>query len=109
MSQNFEKGKFHWTLKALVPLLIVERDRKQINPPPTPTTSPNIPNQIFETVILFNVIDRSGNYVFQDDTLPPAELRARVVSYVLGQIRFIYRKNGRINFGGGLLSCYQML
>ena len=28
-------------------------------------------NQNFEIAILFNVIERSGNYVFEDDNLPP--------------------------------------
>jgi hypothetical protein len=36
--------------------------------------------------ILFSVVERAGNYVF-----PATALRARVVSYALGHIRF-YRK-----------------
>ena len=31
---------------------------------------------------MFNVVERSGNYVFEDDT-PPTALRARVVSHAL--------------------------
>ena len=32
---------------------------------------------------MFNVVERSGNYVFEDKT-PPTALRARFVSYALG-------------------------
>jgi hypothetical protein len=32
---------------------------------------------------LFNVVERSGNYVFEDKT-PPTALRASFVSYALG-------------------------
>jgi hypothetical protein len=35
-------------------------------------------------VILFNIVERSGNYVFEDDNPPPIALRTRVVSYALG-------------------------
>jgi hypothetical protein len=37
---------------------------------------------------LFNVVERAGNYVFEDDN-PPTVFRARGLSYALGQIRFI--------------------
>ena len=32
---------------------------------------------------MFKVVERSGNYIFEDDTSPTA-LRERVVSYALG-------------------------
>ena len=45
--------------------------------------SPNTSNQNFEIAILFNVVERSGNYIFELD-IPPTVFRARVVSYALG-------------------------
>ena len=39
----------------------------QLTPPPTPTISPNTSNRYFEIAILFNLVERSGNYVFEDD------------------------------------------
>jgi hypothetical protein len=36
--------------------------------------------------ILFNAVERSGNYVFEDDSPPPIPFRTRVVSYTLGGI-----------------------
>jgi hypothetical protein len=35
---------------------------------------------------LFNIVERFGNYVFEDDTHPTA-LRARVVSYAHGAFK----------------------
>jgi hypothetical protein len=47
---------------------------------------------------LFDVVKKSGNYVFEDDT-PPTALRARVKSYALGAYKvFYYRKRCRRNF-----------
>ena len=93
--KNFEKSSFDLELKGLMPVLIVESDWRATNPPPTPSIFPNTSNQNFKTVILFNVIDRSGNYIVEDDN-PPTALRANVVSYALGA----YRKGDRINFRG---------
>jgi len=45
--------------------------------------SPIASDQNFEIVILLNVVERAGNYVFEDDN-PPTALRARVVSHTLG-------------------------
>ena len=73
-----------WQYKALVPLLIVESDWKETT---MPTISPNTSNQSFGIAILFSVVKRSGNYVFQDDN-PPTVLWASVVSCALGHIRF---------------------
>jgi hypothetical protein len=53
-----------------------------------PKISSNTSNQNFEMVILFNVVESSENYVFEDDNLP-TPLRARVVSYALRYIRFL--------------------
>jgi len=39
---------------------------------------------------LFNVVGRSGNYIFELDN-PPTVFRARVVSYALGHIRFLLK------------------
>ena len=60
--------------------LIVESDSKATDTPSTPTISPNTSNQNFDIAIFFNVVESSGNYVFEDDKLP----RAKVVSYALG-------------------------
>jgi hypothetical protein len=57
-------------------------------PPLTPTISPNKSNQNFEIAILFNLVERSGNYVFEDDN-PLTALRSRLVRYALGHIRFL--------------------
>jgi hypothetical protein len=81
--RNFKKGSFDWKSKGLVAFLIVECDWRATKPSLTPTISPNTSNQNFEIDILFNVVERSGNYVFEDDT-PPTVPRARVVSYALG-------------------------
>ena len=48
-----------------------------------PKISPNTSNQNFETAILFKVVEKSGNYIFEDDP-SPTSLRAKVVSYALG-------------------------
>jgi len=45
-----------------------------------PTISPNTSNQNFEIAIMFNIVERSGDYVFHDDNTNTA-LRARVASY----------------------------
>ena len=66
-----------------MPFLIVESEWRVINPPLTPTISPNTFNQSLEIAILFNVVESSGNYVFKDDK-PPRAPRAKVVSYALG-------------------------
>jgi hypothetical protein len=66
-----------------VPFLIVESDWKATNAPSKPTISPNTSNQNFEIAILFNVVESSGNYIFEQD-IPPTVFRTRVISYALG-------------------------
>ena len=47
---------------------------------------------------MFDVVEKSGNYVFEDDT-PPTALRARVVIFALGAYKvFFYRKHCCRNF-----------
>jgi hypothetical protein len=38
--------------------------------------------------ILLYVVERTGNYVFEDDNPPPIALMTRVVSYALGAYKF---------------------
>ena len=56
--------------------------------------------QILEIAILFHVIERYGNYVFDYDN-PPKAQRTRDINYVLGAYK-VYRKGDGINFGGGI-------
>jgi hypothetical protein len=39
---------------------------EQLTPPVMPTISPNTSNKNFEIGILFNVVENSGNFVFED-------------------------------------------
>ena len=48
-----------------------------------PTISPQPSNQNFDIAILFNVVESSGNYMFEQDN-PPTVFRARVISSALG-------------------------
>ena len=57
-------------LKGLELYLIVESDWRATKPLPTFTNSLSTPNQNFETAILFNVVEKSRNYVFEDDNSP---------------------------------------
>jgi hypothetical protein len=66
--------------EGLVPLSLVKSDWKKTNTPPTLTISPKTSNNNFEIAIFFNVVKKSGNYVFEDDT-PPTAFSARVISY----------------------------
>jgi hypothetical protein len=70
-------------LEGLLPVLIVKSAWRKTNTPPSPTISPNTSNKSFEIAILFDVVERSGNYVFEKD-IPPRALRARVLSCLLG-------------------------
>ena len=56
------------------------------NLPPTPTISPDTFNKNFEIVILFNVVERSGNYAFEDNPPPPTPW-VRVVNYAMGTFK----------------------
>ena len=66
-----------------MPFLIVESDWRATNPYLMPTFPPITSNQNFKIAISFNVVESSGNYVFEDDN-PPTPLRAMVISYALG-------------------------
>jgi hypothetical protein len=61
--EKLEKGSFDWRFKGLVPILIVEWDCRATKPRNTPTFITNKPNLNFETAILFNVVESSGNQV----------------------------------------------
>ena len=58
-------------------VLTVESDRRAINPLPKPAYSPNTSNINFEIDSLFSVVEKSGNYVFEDDKPPPIVLCIR--------------------------------
>ena len=62
----------------IVPVFILESDCRATNTTPTHTISSKNQSK-FEIDILLNVVERSGNFVFEDETLPTA-LRERVVS-----------------------------
>ena len=49
-----------------------------------PIISLNIYDQHFDMAVLFNVVERSGKYVFEDGNPLPTALRKRFVSYALG-------------------------
>jgi hypothetical protein len=74
-------------------------------PPPTLTISSNTPNQTFETAILWNVIERFGNSIFEDDNPRPLTHSPQGEDCKLCSvgIKDIYRKDYRKNFGGGLI------
>jgi hypothetical protein len=57
-------------------LLVVESDFKATDPPSTPTTSPNTSNPNFDIAISFNIVESSGNYMFEQDT-PPTVFRGK--------------------------------
>jgi hypothetical protein len=56
----------------------------QLTPFLRPSFPPNRSNNNIDIAIFYNVVERSGNYVFEEDT-PPTALRKRVVSYALGE------------------------
>jgi hypothetical protein len=72
-----------------VPFLIVESDKRATNTPSTSTISTNTSSQNFKIAIFFNVVERSRNYIFEDDT-PSTDLRARVGSYALKAYNFFF-------------------
>ena len=51
-------------------LLIFESDWRATSPPPWSTIPSNISSQNFESSILFNVVEKSGSFVFEDDPPP---------------------------------------
>ena len=69
-----------------MPFLIVKSDRRKTNTPPT--ISLKTSNKNFEIAILFNVVEKSRNYVLEDKT-PPTALNARVVSSALGTYKVL--------------------
>jgi hypothetical protein len=70
-------------------LLIVESDWKAFNTPSTDPVSPNTSNPNFVIAILFNAVESSGNYIFEQDTSPTV-FRARAISCALGGIYGFY-------------------
>jgi hypothetical protein len=79
--RNLKKGSFDRKLKWLVPFLIVKNDWRATNP-----LSRLLFPQTHTIKILshfFNVVDSSGNYVFENNS-PSTALRVRVVSSALG-------------------------
>jgi hypothetical protein len=54
---------------------LVKSDWEKTNTPPTLTISPKTSNNNFEIAIFLNVVKKSGNYMFEDDT-PHRALRA---------------------------------
>jgi len=65
-------------MSGLVPFLIIARKWKATNPSLLPTISSNKSNQNLEIAILFNIDERSGNYVFEDDNfLLPTILKGK--------------------------------
>ena len=76
------------SLKRLVPFLILISDRSTTNPPPTPTLSSYTSKQNFEITILFSVVERSRNYVFDNNKSSPPALRASLQGMPRGHIRF---------------------
>jgi hypothetical protein len=73
-----------------VTFLIVESDFKATNTPSMPTIYPNTSNQNCEIAFLLNIVERSRNYIFEDDT-PSTALKTRVVSYALGALRYLLK------------------
>ena len=43
--------------------------------------SPKLPDQIFEIAILFSMVEKYNNYVFEDDLMLPQVCRGRAESY----------------------------
>ena len=81
-----------------MPFIIAESIKRTTNPPLTSTISPNIPNQNFEIAIFFSVLNRSGNYVFEDEH--PHSPQGKGCKLCSGGI---YKKGVRRNFGVGSL------
>ena len=81
--------------------LIVESDWKATDIPLMPTISPNTFNQSLEIVILLNVVESSGNYVFKDEK-SPRDPRANVVSYTLGAYK-VFIENVVVETSKGLI------
>ena len=63
-----------------MPLLRVKSDQRA---PPHANHFPITSDQHFDRTILFNVVKRSGNYVFEENP-PPTAFRIMVVSFALG-------------------------
>ena len=55
---------------------------------------------------MLNVVEGSGNTVFEDDTPPPNNPLSMGCKFFSGGIYGLYRKGDRINFGGGSMSLY---
>ena len=84
--RNFKKDSFDWKLKG--PFLTVKSNWRATSfsnppPPPTPINSQNTPNQDFEIIVLFSVVERSGDIISLRiiHTHPSRALSARVISF----------------------------
>ena len=64
---NFKKGSFDWKLKGLLPFLIVKNDWRANNPSSHAHHFSKHIQSNSDIVILFSVIEKSGNYAFEDD------------------------------------------
>ena len=58
------------TAYEIMPSLVGSEMCIRDSPPTKPIIFPNTSNQNFEITILFNVFERSGNYVFKDKKSP---------------------------------------
>ena len=70
---NFEKDSIGIP-KGQLPFIRVEGNWRATSPPPKPTISPNTSNQNFEMAILFDIIERCGYYVFEDDNIKISQI-----------------------------------
>ena len=70
---------------------------------PMAINSQNTSNQYFEITILFSVVERSRNYVFENNTPPPHSPQCKGCKLCPKSILGFSRKVGRINSGGGLI------
>ena len=105
--RNFKRGSFDWKLRGLVPFLILYSNLR--DNPPTPIISPQTSDQHFGIAILFNAVERSVNYVFEDDTLLPPPHSPQDNGYKLcpwGIIEnYFYRKHSGRNSKKGSFDC----
>ena len=65
-----QEGSFERKLKVLVLFLSDQKNWKATRPPPTLIFFPKSPGENFEIAILFSIVKKSNNYVFEDDLIP---------------------------------------
>ena len=78
-----------------MPFLIAKSDSSASNLPHMHTIYQNTSNKNFEKTMLFNTIERSGNYVLEDDNLSTA-FRGTVISNALGAYK-VYVERAIVN------------